>query len=82
MDGRKPPVQGNEMLPLSNKWAPTLVSQPETGMGYQIASIFLQDGSRFDRVLIVGGYVTKVGESTDIPFDEGEIAKIVVNHGK
>ena len=70
------------MLTLSNKWAPILVSQPETGMNYQIASVFLTDGRRFDRVLITGGYITKVGESTDIPFRDEDIAQIVVNHGK
>ena len=31
------------MLALSNKWAPILVSQPETGMSYQIASVSLKD---------------------------------------
>jgi hypothetical protein len=68
------------MLALSNKWAPVLVSQPETGMSYQIASILLHDGRRFDGAVIVGGYITKVGESTDIPFKEEEIANIVVKH--
>lgn len=70
------------MLALSNKWAPILVSQPETGMGYQIASVFLMDGRRFDHVTIVGGYITKIGNSTDIPFSEAEIEKIVINHGR
>jgi hypothetical protein len=50
-------------------------------MGYQVASVFLADGRRFDRVLIIGGYVTMVGESTDIPFGDGDISQIVVNHG-
>jgi len=59
-----------------------MVSQPETGMGYQIASVFLIDGRRFDHVTIVGGYITKIGSSTDIPFDEAEIEKIVVDHGR
>lgn len=71
-----------EMLALSSKWAPILVSQPETGMGYQIASVFLMDGRRFDHVTIVGGYITKIGNSTDIPFSEAEIEKIVINHGR
>jgi hypothetical protein len=70
------------MLALSNKWAPILASQPETGMGYQIASVFLMDGRRFDQVSIVGGFITKIGGSTDIPFNEAEIEKIVVNHGR
>ena len=70
------------MLALSNKWVPILVSQPETGMGYQVASIYLLDGRRFDRVTIVGGFITKIGESKEIPFDETEIERIVVNHGR
>ena len=70
------------MLALSNKWAAILVSQPETGMGYQIVSVFLTDGRRFDHVTIVGGFITKIGESAEIPFEESEIERIVVNHGK
>ena len=70
------------MLALSNKWAPVLVSQPETGMNYQIASVFLKDGRRFDHVWISGGYIMKFGESQEIPFKEEEITSIVVNHGK
>lgn len=70
------------MFALSNKWASILVAQPETGMNYQIASVFLKDGRRFDHVVITGGYLTKVEESPDIPFQEEDIAKIVVNHGE
>jgi hypothetical protein len=40
------------MLQLSDKWGPKLVSQPETGMSYQVASIILKDGTRYDQVLI------------------------------
>ena len=70
------------MMALSNKWAPVLRAQPETGMGYQIASVTLKDGRKFDQVTIVGGFVTKVGHSMEIPFSEPEIDTIVVNHGK
>ena len=70
------------MLALSNKWAPVLVSQPETGMNYQIATVFLKDGRKFDHVLITGGYITKIGESSNIPFTEQDIVKIAVNHGR
>ena len=71
-----------EMLALSRKWVPILVSQPETGMGSQLASVFLNDGQKFDRVTIVGGYITKIGDSTSIPFNESDIERIVVDHGK
>ena len=29
-------------------------------MGYQVVSVLLKDGRRFDRVLVVGGYITKI----------------------
>jgi hypothetical protein len=67
------------MLALSNKWAPILLGQPETGMGYQTVSIYLDDGRRFDHVTIAGGYITKIGDSVEIPFKESEIKKIVVS---
>ncbi len=70
------------MLALSDKWAPFLVSQPETGMGYWIVSVILLDGRKFDKVCIVGGYITTVNGSTDLPFQEPEIEQIIVNHGK
>ena len=70
------------MLRLSDKWRPALASQPETGMGYWIASTYLTDGRRFDRCVIDSGYVTTVGDSTEIPFTDAEIARIVVNHGR
>ena len=70
------------MLALSDRWAKVLASQAETAMGYQIASVFLADGRRFDRVTIVGGFVTKIAGLNDIPFAESEIRDIVVNHGQ
>jgi hypothetical protein len=70
------------MLQLSPKWASVLIAQPETGMGYQIATISLVDGRRFSRVTLVGGLVTKVGESDIVPFREDDIAAILVDHGK
>ena len=69
------------MLRLSDKWAPILNAQPETGMGYQVASVSLKDGRQFNDVLIAGGIVTKVGEQTDIPFGDGDIQAIIVTHG-
>jgi len=69
------------MLALSNKWAPILASQRETGMGYQVASVFLIDGRRFDHVTIVDGSNTRVRDSTGVPFKETEIGRIVVNPG-
>jgi hypothetical protein len=70
------------VLQLSDKWGPKLVSQPETGMGYQIASIILKDGTRYDQVLIEAGYVTRIRGLKTILFSEDQIAEIVVTHDK
>lgn len=68
------------MLELSQKWAPFFQSHAETGMGYVIVSALLKDGRRFDRVCVVGGYVTTVDGSSSIPFAEADIAELVVTH--
>lgn len=70
------------MLQLSDEWGPILVSMPETGMGYQVASVILNDGSRYDQVLIEAGYITQIRAQRDIPFSEDQIAEIIVTHDK
>jgi len=66
------------MLHLSAKWAEVLARQPETGMGYQMATVKLQDGRAFAGVVIVGGIVTSVRGHRGIPFAESDIAEIIV----
>jgi hypothetical protein len=70
------------MLQLSDKWATILTASPETGMGYQVVSIKLKDGSRYDQVLIEGGYVTRIRGLARIPFREDQIDAITVTHDK
>jgi hypothetical protein len=70
------------MLALSEKWAQTLLAQPETGMDYQIVTVNLKDGRRFPRSTIVGGCITRVGESSEVPFQEADIESIIVDHGR
>jgi hypothetical protein len=70
------------MLQLSDKWGPVLVSQPETGMGYQIASIILHDGTRYDQAVIESGCITRIRNYDEIPFKEKDIAEITVTHDK
>ena len=67
-------------LQLSDRWGPRLVNQPETGMGYQIATIILRDGRRFPKALIIGGLITEIKNVEGIPFTEAEIEDIVVTH--
>jgi hypothetical protein len=70
------------MLRLSNKWGPLLTSQAETGMGYQIASIVLKDGRKYDQAVIAGGVISKMRNEEDIPFREDDIEQIRVTHDK
>jgi len=70
------------MLQLSDKWGALLVAEPETGPGYQVASVVLRDGRRYDQVVIEGGYITRIKDLAEIPFGEDQIAGIVVTHEK
>jgi hypothetical protein len=70
------------MFKLSDKWASELISKPETGMGYQVVSIVLKDGRRFDQVAVVEGIIAEVRGHRDIPFTEDRIAQIILTHEK
>ncbi|HEU5363885.1 MAG TPA: hypothetical protein VFU62_00045 [Hanamia sp.] len=70
------------MLLLSKKWVPRLLSQGETGMDYQIASILLKDGKKFDQAVIIDGCIAKIRYIDVIPFKEEDIKDIVVTHDK
>lgn len=67
---------------LPDRWIEYLRSQPETGMGFQIATIELVDGRKFEQVAIVGGYITKIRGRDDIPFSGVDVVKIRVTHQK
>jgi hypothetical protein len=70
------------MISLTGKWAAELTSKPETGMGYQVVTVVLKDGKRFEQVVIVQGQISGIRGRKDIPFSEGEIAEIIVTHDK
>jgi len=55
---------------------------PETGMGYQVVSVILKNGNRFDQVTVVEGQITQLRGRKDIPFTEDQIAEIVLTHDK
>ena len=68
------------MIKLSARWAKNLGSQPESGMGYQIAAMLLRDGRRFEKVAIIGGTTASVDGYPEVPFDEPDIENISVTH--
>ena len=70
------------MIELSKKFIGELMLKPETGMGYQIISVVLKNGKRFDQVVVVEGRITKVRTYDDMPFAADEIAEIILTHDK
>ena len=70
------------MIRLSDKWAERLVSQPETGIGYQIATVILKDGRRIEQVTVIGGVISSAGGVKELTFTEADIIDIVVTHGR
>ena len=69
-------------IALSKHWASQLSSLPETGMGYQVVSVLLTDGRKFDQVVIDSGYITRSRGYEEVPFVGSEIAEIRITHDK
>jgi hypothetical protein len=60
-----------------------LLTQPETGMDYQVVRVTLADGTVFEDVAIVHqSIVGEVRGHSDIPFDPDFAAKVEVTHNK
>ena len=59
-----------------------MASKPETGMGYQVVTVILKDGKKFDQVAVVEGQIADIRGRKDIPFTEEEIAEIILTHDK
>jgi hypothetical protein len=69
-------------LQLSAKWAPRLLAQAETGMDYQVVTVTLADGRRFEQAVVCGGVITQIRGLDRIPFTEEEITDLAVTHAK
>jgi hypothetical protein len=67
---------------LPDKWGPVLASQPETGMGYQVATVIMKDGSQYEHVVIEEGQITRIKGLSSIPFKAHDIADIRITHEK
>lgn len=51
-------------------------------MGYQVVTVVLKDGRRFDQVVVNGGHITQIKDIEGIPFKEKDIKEIIVTHEK
>lgn len=66
-----------KMLP--EKWIQYLMSKPESGMGYQIVTVLLNDSRKFDSVVIDSATaIVEIKGYDDIPFDPEDIISIEV----
>ena len=52
----------------------------ETGIGYQVISVELKNGKRFDQVVASEGCIIEVRGYEQIPFAPDEVASVIVNH--
>ena len=68
---------------LPERWSKFLLTQPETGMDYQVVAVTLRDGRVIEDVAIVHhSLIGEVRGDADIPFDPGDITNIEVTHRK
>ena len=72
------------VLKLPTHWAAFLRDQPESGMTYQMLTVVLKDGRRFERVPHVAGQIDLGGIEGFwmVPFEGDDIAQIVVTHDR
>ena len=69
-------------VPLGERWAAVLLDEPETGMGYQVATVTLNDGRCFKDVVIVDGAMTGLPPHLAERLTDEDIASITVTHGR
>jgi hypothetical protein len=64
----------------SGRWLPTVKALGETGMGYTVVSVTLNDGRTFEQALIDSGYLCRVRGLATVPFAENDITDIKATH--
>lgn len=65
-----------------DKFAEFFRQQPETGMGYWVATVYLNDGRTYKQAIVRGGYIIKIRGLSEIPFTEMDIDSFTVTHEK
>ena len=72
----------NCLHPIPEGCQALLRQDAETGIGYQIVSVELNNGRRFGQVVVSEGCIIEVRGYREIPFSVAEIASISVNHNR
>jgi len=68
------------LVPIPSGLVDHLKRAGETGIGYQVVSVELRDGRKFDQVVASEGCVIQVKGFKEIPFTPDEVASVNVNH--
>jgi hypothetical protein len=68
------------IVPIPSSFVDHLKRAGETGIGYQVVSVELRDGRKFDQVVASEGCVIEVRGFKEIPFTPEEVASVNVNH--
>jgi hypothetical protein len=68
------------LVPIPSSLVDHLKRAGETGIGYQVVSVELQDGRKFDQVVTSEGHIIEVRGYKEIPFSAEEVAFVSVNH--
>ena len=68
------------LVPMPPETVGKLKQEKETGPGYQVVSVELNDGSSFEQVLVSEGCIISVRGYEEIPFKFDEVRSVSVNH--
>ena len=70
------------MKTLPKKWQGFLAGKPETGMGYQVVNLILEDGRKIEDVAIIQSALIGEIRGGEVLFDPERIVDIEVTHKK
>ena len=68
------------IVPIPVEFFEPLKRAGETGIGYQVVSVELRDGRRFEQVATSEGCFIEVRGYEEIPFSTDEVVSVRVNH--
>jgi hypothetical protein len=68
------------LVPIPPETATSLKRENEAGLGYQIISVVLKDGTRFEQVVASEGCIIAVRGFAEVPFKFDEVATVEVSH--
>jgi hypothetical protein len=68
------------LIPIPAGYVDQLKGAGETGIGYQVVSVELRDGSLFHQVVASEGCIIEVRGYKEIPFAAEDVCSVTVNH--